>query len=302
MGARGRGRRRRSTRATRTRSSLPGMPLDPAIRATSDLAELDELRCLAGGHAGAAYARGARRARRGCDRPLVLCSKGIEEAQRRAAARGRARGLPDVADRGPVRARPSRMKSPPACRPRSPSPAEDAALGEALRDAHRAADLPHLSHRRRRRRGDRRRGQERARDRLRRGRGQGPRPERPRRADRARLRRNDPLRPGAAARGARRSPGLSGLGDLVLTCSSTSSRNFSLGKGIGEGRSAAELMADRRTVAEGAFTAPVLARLAREQGHRHADRRGGRRAARRASATSTRCSERCCRARRGRGD
>ncbi len=56
--------------------------------------------------------------------------------------------------------------------------------------------------------------------------------------------------------------GLSGLGDLVLTCSSTSSRNFSLGVGIGQGRPAAELMADRRTVAEGAFTAPVLARLA----------------------------------------
>ena len=60
--------------------------------------------------------------------------------------------------------------------------------------------------------------------------------------------------------------GLSGLGDLVLTCSSTSSRNFSLGKGIGEGRSAAELMGDRRTVAEGAFTAPVLRRIADQRG------------------------------------
>jgi glycerol-3-phosphate dehydrogenase (NAD(P)+) len=60
--------------------------------------------------------------------------------------------------------------------------------------------------------------------------------------------------------------GLSGLGDLVLTCSSTSSRNYSLGKGIGEGRPSSELLADRRTVAEGAFTAPVLARLARERG------------------------------------
>jgi glycerol-3-phosphate dehydrogenase (NAD(P)+) len=59
--------------------------------------------------------------------------------------------------------------------------------------------------------------------------------------------------------------GLSGLGDLVLTCSSTSSRNYSLGKGIGEGQPAADLMSDRRTVAEGAFTAPVLARLARER-------------------------------------
>jgi glycerol-3-phosphate dehydrogenase (NAD(P)+) len=60
--------------------------------------------------------------------------------------------------------------------------------------------------------------------------------------------------------------GLAGLGDLILTCSSTSSRNYSLGVGIGEGRPAAELLSNRKTVAEGAFTAPVLARLAREQG------------------------------------
>ncbi|AHE56782.1 hypothetical protein NX02_25890 [Sphingomonas sanxanigenens DSM 19645 = NX02] len=57
--------------------------------------------------------------------------------------------------------------------------------------------------------------------------------------------------------------GLAGLGDLVLTCSSTSSRNFSLGRGLGEGRSATDLLADRRTVAEGAFTAPVLRDAAR---------------------------------------
>ncbi|MXO59429.1 NAD(P)H-dependent glycerol-3-phosphate dehydrogenase [Altererythrobacter salegens] len=56
--------------------------------------------------------------------------------------------------------------------------------------------------------------------------------------------------------------GLCGLGDLVLTCSSTSSRNFSLGKALGEGQSPDVLMADRRTVAEGAFTAPVLVELA----------------------------------------
>jgi glycerol-3-phosphate dehydrogenase (NAD(P)+) len=56
--------------------------------------------------------------------------------------------------------------------------------------------------------------------------------------------------------------GLAGLGDLVLTCSSTASRNFSLGKGIGEGARPADLLADRRTVAEGAFTAPVLKRAA----------------------------------------
>lgn len=60
--------------------------------------------------------------------------------------------------------------------------------------------------------------------------------------------------------------GLCGLGDLVLTCSSTSSRNFSLGIALGEGRRASDLMADRTTVAEGAFTAPVLAALAEERG------------------------------------
>jgi glycerol-3-phosphate dehydrogenase (NAD(P)+) len=60
--------------------------------------------------------------------------------------------------------------------------------------------------------------------------------------------------------------GLSGLGDLVLTCSSTNSRNFSLGKGLGEGKSAGELMSDRTTVAEGAHTAPVLLEAAHDAG------------------------------------
>lgn len=56
--------------------------------------------------------------------------------------------------------------------------------------------------------------------------------------------------------------GLSGLGDLVLTCSSTSSRNFSLGKALGEGHSAADALAGKNSVAEGAHTAPVLHELA----------------------------------------
>ena len=70
------------------------------------------------------------------------------------------------------------------------------------------------------------------------------------------------------ARGARAETlaGLSGLGDLVLTCSSTNSRNFSLGKGLGQGADAAQLLTDRRTVAEGAYTAPVLQRAAAEAG------------------------------------
>ena len=60
--------------------------------------------------------------------------------------------------------------------------------------------------------------------------------------------------------------GLSGLGDLVLTCSSENSRNFSLGRGLGQGRPATEMLADRRTVAEGAFTAPVLLQSAQKLG------------------------------------
>lgn len=68
------------------------------------------------------------------------------------------------------------------------------------------------------------------------------------------------------ARGARTETlaGLSGLGDLVLTCSSENSRNFSLGRGLGQGRKAADLLTDRRSVAEGAFTAPVLLQSAQK--------------------------------------
>ncbi|MFC3212995.1 NAD(P)H-dependent glycerol-3-phosphate dehydrogenase [Novosphingobium panipatense] len=70
------------------------------------------------------------------------------------------------------------------------------------------------------------------------------------------------------ARGARAETlaGLCGLGDLVLTCSSTSSRNFSLGLALGRGMTAAEALSGKNSVAEGAATAPVLAELARREG------------------------------------
>jgi glycerol-3-phosphate dehydrogenase (NAD(P)+) len=57
--------------------------------------------------------------------------------------------------------------------------------------------------------------------------------------------------------------GLSGLGDLVLTCSSAQSRNFSFGLAIGRGESAAE--AGKAGLAEGAFTARALTDLARKR-------------------------------------
>jgi glycerol-3-phosphate dehydrogenase (NAD(P)+) len=60
--------------------------------------------------------------------------------------------------------------------------------------------------------------------------------------------------------------GLSGLGDLVLTCSSTQSRNHSLGVALGEGASLAQYLAGRRTVAEGVASAAATAALARRLG------------------------------------
>ncbi len=60
--------------------------------------------------------------------------------------------------------------------------------------------------------------------------------------------------------------GLSGLGDLVLTCTSTQSRNYSLGLALGEGRSLAEILGSRRSIAEGVFTASAAVRLAETLG------------------------------------
>ena len=57
--------------------------------------------------------------------------------------------------------------------------------------------------------------------------------------------------------------GLSGLGDLILTCSSPQSRNFSFGVNLGKGDAVKDI--HRKTgLAEGAFTAPVLLEMARE--------------------------------------
>ncbi len=53
--------------------------------------------------------------------------------------------------------------------------------------------------------------------------------------------------------------GLSGLGDLALTCNSLQSRNMSLGAELGKGRSMAEVLGERRSVAEGALTAGAIA-------------------------------------------
>ncbi|HEX7775554.1 MAG TPA: NAD(P)H-dependent glycerol-3-phosphate dehydrogenase [Parvibaculum sp.] len=60
--------------------------------------------------------------------------------------------------------------------------------------------------------------------------------------------------------------GLSGLGDLVLTCNSPQSRNMSLGMALGEGKSLAGIMGGRISVTEGVFSATAVVALAAAHG------------------------------------
>jgi len=60
--------------------------------------------------------------------------------------------------------------------------------------------------------------------------------------------------------------GLSGIGDLVLTCSGDASRNRRVGLALGEGRTMAEILAEMRMVAEGVKTTKVAHELAARLG------------------------------------
>jgi glycerol-3-phosphate dehydrogenase (NAD(P)+) len=242
---------------------LAGVPLNPAIRATGDLAELDEcdswLVVTPAQHMRSVLERAA-----GCDKPLILCAKGIEEksgAMLHQVAKQCCPGAQVAVLSGPTFAHEVARGLPTAVT----LAAEDSALAERLRDRIAQPTFRiYVS--------DDVAGAEiggAVKNVLAiacgvvegKGLGQNARAALIGRgfAEMTRF---------GLAHGAKRETlaGLSGLGDLVLTCSSTSSRNYSLGKGIGEGRSAAELLADRKTVAEGAFTAPVLARLGQEKG------------------------------------
>ena len=242
---------------------LAGVPLNPSVRATSDLAEMTGcdawLVVTPAQHMRAVLERAPH-----CDKPLVLCSKGIEEktgqllhrVAKEACPKAQvavlsgptfahevARNLPTAvtlaAEEAAVAAELRDRLAQPTFRIYVTEDVAGAEIGGAVKNVLAIACG------------------------VVEGRGLGQN------ARAALIGRGfaEMTRFGVAF-GARRETlaGLSGLGDLVLTCSSTSSRNYSLGKGIGEGRSAAELLSDRKTVAEGAFTAPVLARLAREKG------------------------------------
>jgi glycerol-3-phosphate dehydrogenase (NAD(P)+) len=60
--------------------------------------------------------------------------------------------------------------------------------------------------------------------------------------------------------------GLSGLGDLVLTCGGAQSRNHALGVALGRGQSVAAALAGRRSVVEGVASAASVAALATQLG------------------------------------
>ena len=60
--------------------------------------------------------------------------------------------------------------------------------------------------------------------------------------------------------------GLSGIGDLTLTCNGPQSRNMSLGIALGEGRKLADILRERKSIAEGVFNAESVTALARSLG------------------------------------
>jgi len=60
--------------------------------------------------------------------------------------------------------------------------------------------------------------------------------------------------------------GLSGLGDLTLTCTSETSRNYTVGKSLGQGATPDDVKIGRRSVAEGVFTAPAVLTRAKALG------------------------------------
>jgi len=60
--------------------------------------------------------------------------------------------------------------------------------------------------------------------------------------------------------------GLSGLGDLILTCSSSQSRNMSLGAALGQGQALADILGARKSITEGVYSASAVVALARKHG------------------------------------
>ena len=57
-------------------------------------------------------------------------------------------------------------------------------------------------------------------------------------------------------------PGLSGMGDLIVTCTSGMSRNYMVGTRLGKGENIDTILTGMKQVAEGVTTAPTMRTLA----------------------------------------
>jgi len=252
-------------RAERKNRFLPGVTLPGELQVTGDLAEAakaDALLLVVPAQVLHGFARNlAPHLKPGT--PLVICAKGIEknsgklvhemvaDAAPSAAvailsgpsfARDVARGLPTavtIAAKGDIAGRLQASLSTPAFRPYASDDVTGVALGGAAKNVYAIACgvVEGL------------------------GLGENARAALLARsfAELARL---------GEALGARRETleGLSGLGDLVLTATSTSSRNFSFGVALGRGQTVAGLRGAGQPLAEGVDTAPALVTRAKQAG------------------------------------
>jgi glycerol-3-phosphate dehydrogenase (NAD(P)+) len=246
--------------AHRNTAFLPGVELDPAIRATSDLSQLAD-RDLILVVTPAQHVRATLAALGPVHAPLVLCAKGVEQGSLKLMTEVAAETRPEAALAvlsGPSFAAEVARRQPTAVT----LACSDPALGEALARQLATPGLrPYLST-----------------DMVGAEAGGAVKNvlaiacgvveglELGRSAHAALITRGfaEMTRLGVALGGrAETLAGLCGLGDLVLTCSSPQSRNMSVGLALGQGRSLAEALSGKLSVAEGVASAPGVRALAR---------------------------------------
>jgi len=245
---------------------LPGIPLNPAIRATGDMAEAADcdiiLAVVPAQHLRATLTAFRAHARPG--QPVVLCAKGIEQGSLKLMTAVAAETLPGVRPAvlsGPSFAGEVARGLPTAITLACPDPDLGRALIEAIATP---AFRPYLT--------DDMIGAE-AGGAVKnvlaiacaiveaRGLGRG--------AHAALITRGfAELTRLAVALGGRAETvaGLCGLGDLVLTCSSAQSRNYSVGLALGGGQTLEQALAGKISIAEGVASAPAVRDLARSLG------------------------------------
>ena len=245
---------------------LPGVPIDPSVRATGDLAELSDcdlvLAVAPAQHLRSLLREFAPHLRPGL--PVVLCAKGVEQGSLKLMSQVLAETLPEAAPAvlsGPSFAGEVARGLPTAVTLACPDPALGPRLLEAIAGP---AFRPYLS--------DDMVGAEiggSVKNVLAiacgvvEGRGLG------RSAHAALITRGfAEMTRLAVSLGAEETTlaGLCGLGDLVLTCSSPQSRNYSVGLALGRGESLEQALAGKLSVAEGVASAPAVRALAAKLG------------------------------------